>query len=212
MVGTRGKREEWCYCACTVSLIFNQGTRKDKVMSITINVGVNKKIGLPDYGSAGGHCNIEIEADNSILDNPDQFLQRVRNAYELARQSVEEELSHHRQVGDRPNDRQGNAPSQSHATPAPTQQKQEYQQDYRSNHPTGNTGGGNSGGSRIASPKQQQFIASLVKAVKGLDWRTLDRYCDVQFGKTCSQLTPREASALIDELKEAKEGRKTIAA
>ena len=58
-------------------------------MTIKINVGVNKKIGLPDYGSAGGHCNIEIEADNSILDNADQFLQRVQDAYELARQSVE---------------------------------------------------------------------------------------------------------------------------
>ena len=46
-------------------------------MTIKINVGVNKKIGLPDYGSAGGHCNIEIEADNSILDNADQLLQRV---------------------------------------------------------------------------------------------------------------------------------------
>ena len=57
-------------------------------MTIKINVGVNKKIGLPDYGSAGGHCNIEIEADNSILDNADQFLQRVQDAYELARQSV----------------------------------------------------------------------------------------------------------------------------
>ena len=47
------------------------------IMSIKINVGVNKKIGLPDYGSAGGHCNIEIEADNSILDNPDQFFTRL---------------------------------------------------------------------------------------------------------------------------------------
>ena len=47
-------------------------------MTIKINVGVNKKIGLPDYGSAGSHCNIEIEADNSILDNADQFLQRVK--------------------------------------------------------------------------------------------------------------------------------------
>ena len=177
-------------------------------MSIKINVGVNKKIGLPDYGSAGGHCNIEIEADNSILDNADQFLQRVRNAYEMARQSVEEELSHHRP---------GNAPSQtrsqSNAATAPTQQRQEYRQDYRSNHSAGYSGGGgNTGGNRIASAKQQQFIASLVKGVKGLDWRTLDRYCGVQFGKTTSQLTPKEASALIDDLKEAKEGRKTIAA
>ena len=36
-------------------------------MTIKINVGVNKKIGLPDYGSAGSHCAIEIEADNSVL-------------------------------------------------------------------------------------------------------------------------------------------------
>ena len=191
-------------------------------MTITINVGVNKKIGLPDYGSAGGHCNIEIEADNSILDNPDQFLQRVKDAYELARQSVEEELSHHRQGSDRPGNDRGNTSQSRSVSQSKTEPtRQEYRQDYRSDHSTGstgstggtgNSGAGNTGGNRIASPKQQQFIASLVKAVKGLDWRTLDRYCDVQFGKTCSQLTPREASALIDELKEAKEGRKTIAA
>ena len=59
-------------------------------MTIKINVGVNKKIGLPDYGSAGGHCNIEIEADNSILDDAEDFLQRVRDAY-LFREATEGE-------------------------------------------------------------------------------------------------------------------------
>ena len=87
-------------------------------MTIKINVGVNKKIGLPDYGSAGGHCNIEIEADNSILDDAEQFLQRVNDAYEVARMSVEEELSHHRPSG--------NA-TQSRAEPQ--QQRQEYRQE-----------------------------------------------------------------------------------
>ena len=43
-------------------------------MTIKINVGVNKKIGLPDYGSASGHCNIEIEADNSLLDNSSPYI------------------------------------------------------------------------------------------------------------------------------------------
>ena len=54
-------------------------------MAIKINVGVNRKVGLPNYGSAGGHCNIEIEADNSVLNDAEQFLQRVQHAYELAR-------------------------------------------------------------------------------------------------------------------------------
>jgi len=173
-------------------------------MAIKINVGVNKKIGLPDYGSAGGHCNIEIEADNSILDNADQFLQRVKDAYEMARQSVEEELSHHR-----PNGNTGQRTSQQRepARTEPAQQRQEYRQDYRSN-----DSGGNTGYNRVASPKQQQFIASLVKGVKGLNWKTLDNYCSVQFGKNTSQLTPKEASALIEDLKAAKEGRREIAA
>ena len=92
-------------------------------MTIKINVGVNKKIGLPDYGSAGGHCNIEIEADNSILDNADQFLQRVQDAYELARKSVEEELLHHRPSGNT---------AQSKAEPQ--QQRQEQRQEYRGNY------------------------------------------------------------------------------
>jgi len=174
-------------------------------MAIKINVGVNKKIGLPDYGSAGGHCNIEIEADNSILDNADQFLQRVKDAYEMARQSVEEELSHHRPGGST-NGNTGQRTSQQRepARTEPAQQRQEYRPDYRSDNTTS--------GNRIASAKQQQFIASLVKGVKGLNWKTLDNYCSVQFGKNTSQLTPKEASALIEDLKAAKDGRKEIAA
>ena len=176
-------------------------------MAIKINVGVNKKIGLPDYGSAGGHCNIEIEADNSILDNADQFLQRVKDAYEMARQSVEEELSHHRPNGNtgqtRSASQQRTEPSRTEpARTEPAQPRQEYRQDYRND---------NAGGNRVASPKQQQFIASLVKGVKGLNWKTLDNYCSVQFGKNTSQLTPKEASALIEDLKAAKSGERSIA-
>jgi len=167
-------------------------------MTIKINVGVNKKIGLPDYGSAGGHCNIEIEADNSILDNADQFLQRVQDAYELARRSVEEELLHHR-----PN---ANA-VQSRAEPQ--QQRQEQRQEYRGNYSGGYTGGNS--GNRIASAKQQQFIANLVKAVKGLNWQTLDKYCTSKWGTNTSQLSPKQASELIDELQAAKAGGKGLA-
>jgi len=169
-------------------------------MTIKINVGVNKKIGLPDYGSAGGHCNIEIEADNSILDNADQFLQRVQDAYELARKSVEEELLHYRPSG--------NA-AQSRTEP---QQRQEQRQDYRNDHSRNeNARSDNNYGNRIASAKQQQFIANLVKAVKGLNWSTLDKYCASKWGANTSQLSPKQASELIDELQAAKAGGKGLA-
>ena len=186
-------------------------------MAIKINVGVNKKIGLPDYGSAGGHCNIEIEADNSILDNADQFLQRVKDAYEMARQSVEEELSHHRPGGCTNGNTSANTRQQREpARTEPEQQRQEYRQEqrqeYRQEYRNDNSRSDNNSGNRYtASAKQQNFIASLVKAVKGLDWKTLDRYCSVQFGKNTSQLTPKEASALIEDLKAAKSGERSIA-
>jgi hypothetical protein len=156
-------------------------------MSIKINVGVNKKIGLPDYGAASSHCNIEIEADNSILDDADQFLQRVKDAYEVARISVEEELSHHRP---------SNGASQQRSSGQSNSESP--RQDYRNDSSNGNT--------YSSSPKQQQFIASLIKGVKGLDWNKLDKFCSKKFGKTCSQLSSKEASVLIEELKNAKNG------
>ena len=105
----------------------------------------------------------------------------------MARQSVEEELSHHRPGNAT---RQSSSPRQPDKEPAP---RQEYRNDNQS---TGNR--------YVASPKQQQFIASLVKGVKGLDWKTFDRYCDSKWGKACSQLTSKEASMLIQDLQNAK--------
>ena len=168
-------------------------------MTIKINVGVNKKIGLPDYGSAGSHCNIEIEMENSVLNDVEQFSQRVHDACELARMSVEQELAHHRPGANSSPPRQEPA------------QRQEYrQQEYRNDHSRSDN---NSGGNRyIASAKQQSFIASLLKGVKGLDWKTLDKYCNSKWGNNTSQLSPKQASELIDDLKAAKEGRKEIAA
>ena len=69
----------------------------------------------------------------------------------------------------------------------------------------------NYSGNRIASAKQQQFIASLVKAVKGLNWQTLDRYCTSKWGANTSQLSPKQASELIDDLQSAKAGGKGLA-
>jgi hypothetical protein len=173
-------------------------------MTIKINVGVNKKIGLPNYGSAGSHCNVEIEADNAILDNAEQFLQRVRDAYEAARKSVEEELAHHR-----PSNSGQSSDTQSNREPE-QQQRQEYRQEYRNDNRSDyrNSSSASSGGTNyVASAKQQQFIASLVKAVKGLDWHKLDKYCQTKFGRVCRELSSKEASALIDDLQAAKSGR-----
>ena len=62
-------------------------------MALKLNIGVSKKVGLPDYGSAGATCNLELEVDQSLLESDlDGFHRRVRSAYVAAQQAVQDEL------------------------------------------------------------------------------------------------------------------------
>ena len=156
-------------------------------MSIKLNVGTSKKIGLPDYGSAGSQCNLEIELDSSALDQPEEFHRRVREAYAACRAAVEDELANHRANG-------------TTDTRPTTQPKTEY----RNSSPP-ERGNGN----RFpVSDKQMRFISQLTKAVKGLTARKLDDYCQQTYGVACKELSSKDASRLIDDLKQAKDGGK----
>jgi hypothetical protein len=44
-----------------------------------------------------------------------------------------------------------------------------------------------------------------------MDKRKLEKYCDNKFGKASSQLSSKEASQLIQDLKAAKDGGREIA-
>ena len=160
-------------------------------MTMKINVGVNKKIGLPDYGSAGSHCDIELEMDFTVMQNPEEFQKRIQNAYRLCRKSVESEL-----VELRPN---GAAKQDTRPTLPP---KTEY----------GNSAPPERNDNRFpVSPKQLGYINQLSKSVKGLTVQKLDDYCQVTFGKTSTQLSSHEDSKLIDALKDAKAGKAGLA-
>jgi hypothetical protein len=59
-----------------------------------LNVGVSRKIGLPDYGSVGASCNLELELDSSLLERDlDAFHTQIRSAYIAAHQAVHDELA-----------------------------------------------------------------------------------------------------------------------
>jgi hypothetical protein len=57
-----------------------------------LNVGVTKKVGLPDYGSAGASVNLEIELDSALVGEPERLKERIRHLFGLAKSSVDEEL------------------------------------------------------------------------------------------------------------------------
>ncbi len=154
-------------------------------MGIKLNVGISKKIGLENYGSAGGSCNVEIELDNAALDHPEEFHRRVREAYAACRSAVEDELANHRNHA---------APKQdTRPTPSP-------KTEYRNSPPPERND------NRFpASEKQMKFIGQLCRGIKGLSSRKLDEYCQAMFGKPSTQLAAQEASKLIDALKDAKD-------
>ena len=165
-------------------------------MGIKLNVGISKKIGLPDYGSAGSQCNLEIELDNAALDRPEEFHRRVREAYTACRSAVEDELGNHR-IGGAP--KQDTRPS----VPSKTEYRNSPPQERNDNHRNGNR--------FPVSAKQLDFIGKLSKGIRGLSAQKLDEYCQRTFGRTCNQLSAKEASQLIDSLKDAKERKEGLA-
>ena len=62
-------------------------------MSIKLNLGVNKKIGQPNYGSRGASCHVEFELDGGFDHGAAaRFHEVARRAYAACRQAVESEL------------------------------------------------------------------------------------------------------------------------
>ena len=63
-------------------------------MPVKVNIGLSKKVGLPDYGSLGASAHVEFELDGGY-DNgsTESFQDAVRRAYAACRQAVEAELT-----------------------------------------------------------------------------------------------------------------------
>jgi hypothetical protein len=70
-------------------------------MAVKISVGLQKKLGLPSYGSHSASCHVEFEIDRSLLDGDlDRFHQKVREAFAACQQAVSDQLV--RQQSDQP--------------------------------------------------------------------------------------------------------------
>ena len=62
-------------------------------MSLKASIGFSRKIGEPHFSSRGASVNLELELDTSLLEQPARLLERLHDAFELARTAVDAELN-----------------------------------------------------------------------------------------------------------------------
>ena len=160
-------------------------------MPLLLNVGISKKIGLPDYGSLGTTCNVEVEVDGRLIfDDLEAFHQKVRQAYVACAQAVNDELA--RQQGS-PSDAANNGVAATPSGPAPP----------ATTNGNGHRNGTNGGG---ASQKQLNYTNQLASQIQGLGARRLEALANKMFHKPIAGLSSLDASGLIDTLKAIKAG------
>ena len=157
-------------------------------MALKLNVGVSRKVGLPDYGSVGASCNLELEVEVGLLERDlDAFHARVRDAYVAAHQAVHDELARLQAPVEAPCDPP--APPRHHASDG---------------HPGGNGHADRppAGRSRPRRPATDTQVRAI-RTIAGRQHADLDGLLRDHGVDRPEDLSLRQASELIDALKTA---------
>ena len=173
-------------------------------MSVKLNIGLSRKVGEANYGSRGASINLEVELDNGVLNDPGQLRERVHDLYVLARESVDEELQRPADAGPgEPSYANGNG----HGRTNGVANGNGHSSNGHSSNGNGNNradansnGNGQNGRVEVARATQSQIRAIFaISKRQGLDPHTLisERFRVHKM----EDLTIREASSLIDDLK-----------
>ena len=163
-------------------------------MPMRLNIGLARKVGLPEYSSICASCNVEVELHGSmVFDDLEGFHRHVRQAFVACQQAVNDQLA--RQQQGEP------------ALAAPAKQPAPQAENAASPNGNGSTGNGNGAANgHQASEKQMSYIQQLSQQIRGMGVRRLEALASRMFSKPMVSLTSFEASSLIDTLKAIKAG------
>lgn len=166
-------------------------------MPLKLNVGLSKKVGLPDYGSLGASCNVELELDAQLLARDgNQFQQQVRQAFAACSQAVQDELA-----------RQSTASPASGSRASGNGNGHTNGQNGTSS--TGHAGNGNSrtGGGKSNGRKATSAQVRAIFAIAGQQQMDLAQELRNRFNvDRPDHLSIGDASQFIDDLKAASAG------
>jgi hypothetical protein len=164
-------------------------------MPIRISLGVNKKLGLPAYSSVGASCQLEFEAESSLLrEDLSLFFRKVQHAYGACTQAVDEQLARC----------QGaallGATEIAAKPPLPVSRKAAATNGdgAAAGRPTNGTA--DRSGTTRASSAQLCYARQLAAQITGLGVRRLEKLAANLLHKPLAQLSPADARVLIETL------------
>lgn len=172
-------------------------------MPLTASVGLSRKIGQENYGSLGAHCQLEMELDTALIDDAEQFHEKIQRLYTLAHQSVVDELerrnghnrepahNHGRRTAYSAGDGNGNGNGQrnGHTSARASNGRANEEAPERGREDT------------PASNRQIKFLLDLARQRHHMDLSQTARYCEQAVGVgDVYRLTKTQASAVIDQL------------
>jgi hypothetical protein len=156
-------------------------------VALKLNAGISRKVGLPDYGSVGASCHLELELDPGLLDRDlDGFHARVRDVYVAAHQAVCDELARLQ------------APITAPQTAAPSSHRPangHASGNGRTTHPPADR-------SRARKPATENQVRAI-RSIASRQHADLDRLLHDLRVERPEDLSLRQASELIDTLKTA---------
>ena len=162
-------------------------------MPLKLSVGLSRKMGLPNYGSLGASCALELELDQALLEyDPETFSDYVRQAYSACQDSVSEELARQQRIERAPQD----APAEPAAGPPVVWPGAAVEDAGRAAPP------------ERPSPRQLAYLRQLSTHVPGLGPRRLDELAQALYRAPLGELDRAAISGLIDTVKNLK--RKTL--
>ena len=148
-------------------------------MTHKVTVGLQQKIGQPNFGSIGASCSVEVHLDDDEAIRPDLVTARVRQAFAQCRECIAKELSLH----------ELSPPSEAVTRPVANAEAKRVPDRYSSTDHA----------PRVATEAQVRAIRAIASKAR----ISLASELEQAFGvNSPNQLTVAQASQLIDSLKQ----------